>query len=79
MSKHLYRSRYALAVLHVRAMIYKDRDLLTAEEKNCSKQRKKFSLSLQWSALPRRWLLVITKASNSSTPEARAVRGRAGT
>lgn len=40
MSKHLYRSRYALAILHVHVMIYKDGDLLTAEEKNCSKQRK---------------------------------------
>lgn len=51
MSEHLYRNRCAFAVLHVHAMIYKDRDLLTAEEKNL-KVKKKNSHSPDSGLLP---------------------------
>lgn len=44
MSKHLYRTRYALAILHVHVMIYKDGDLLTAEEKTVPNKEKILSL-----------------------------------
>jgi hypothetical protein len=60
-NKHLYSLQVYFDILHSHDMLYKDRNLLIAEEKKKAKNRKKLSLSLQWSDSSRRWLLVITR------------------
>lgn len=48
-------------------------------KKKLFETKKKFSLSLQWSAFLRRWLLVRHRASNSGIPEAKAIRAEQAT